>query len=140
MRFCTGVNCSNKKIILKNRICRSFFYSALFFVSIIFPAPVFSQSLTDSLSLSRSNESLTFWSDLPNEQLAREITDKMTDVELYSQILMFGWAGAEPPELLYQWISRGLGSVKVFGWNTDNIKLVAKSVSSLQKGLTMLHG
>ena len=133
MRFCTGVNCSNKKIILKNRICRSFFYSAIFFISIIFPAPVFSQSLTDSLSLSRSNESLTFWSDLPNEQLAREITDQMTDVELYSQILMFGWAGAEPPELLYQWISRGLGSVKVFGWNTDNIKLVAKSVSSLQK-------
>ena len=43
-----------------------------------------------------------------------------TDSELYSQILMFGWAGAEPSELLYQWVDRGLGSVKVFGWNTDD--------------------
>jgi hypothetical protein len=57
----------------------------------------------------------------------------MTDTELYSQILMFGWAGAEPPELLYQWVERGLGSVKVFGWNTEDIKLVAKSISSLQQ-------
>lgn len=74
-----------------------------------------------------------FWSDIPNEELARQITDLMTDTELYSQILMFGWAGAEPAELLYQWVARGLGSVKVFGWNTDDIHLVAKSITSLQK-------
>src|SRR5574344_2687131 len=47
---------------------------------------------------------------------------------------MFGWAGAEPSELLNQWVlDRGLGSVKVFGWNTDDIVLVAKSISELQK-------
>ena len=57
----------------------------------------------------------------------------MTDAELLSQTFMFGWAGAEPPELLYQWVERGLGSVKVFGWNTDDIHLVAKSISGLQK-------
>jgi len=77
--------------------------------------------------------SLDFWSDVPNEQLARQITEEMTDSELLSQTFMFGWAGAEPPELLYQWVERGLGSVKVFGWNTDDIHLVAKSISSLQK-------
>lgn len=76
---------------------------------------------------------LDFWSDLPNDQLARQITDQMTDTELLSQTFMFGWAGAEPPELLYQWVERGLGSVKVFGWNTDDIHLVAKSITSLQK-------
>lgn len=74
-----------------------------------------------------------FWSDLPNEELAKQITDQMTDTELLSQTFMFGWAGAEPPELLYQWVNRGLGSVKVFGWNTDDIHLVAKSITSLQK-------
>lgn len=74
-----------------------------------------------------------FWSDIPNDRLARQITDEMTDSELLSQTFMFGWAGAEPPELLYQWVERGLGSVKVFGWNTDDIHLVAKSISSLQK-------
>ena len=75
-----------------------------------------------------------FWSDYPNELLARSLVERMTDEELYAQILMFGWAGAEPENLLYQWVGgRGLGSVKVFGWNTDDINLVAKSISSLQK-------
>ena len=78
------------------------------------------------------SQSVDFWSDYPSDQLAKMITDQMTDSELLSQTFMFGWAGAEPPELLYQWVSRGLGSVKVFGWNTDDIHLVAKSISSLQ--------
>ena len=95
-----------------------FFAQGLFFSSRI---PVFAQSKVD------------FWSDLPNEVLAHRIVEQMTDEELYSQILMFGWAGAEPDKLLYDWVARGLGSVKVFGWNTDDINLVAKSISSLQR-------
>ena len=75
---------------------------------------------------------VNFWTQMPDDQLARQITDEMTDAELLSQTFMFGWAGSEPPELLYQWVERGLGSVKVFGWNTDDIYLVAKSVSGLQ--------
>ena len=78
-------------------------------------------------------QNVTFWSDYPNDELAKIITEQMTDSELLSQTFMFGWAGAEPPELLYQWVDRGLGNVKVFGWNTDDIHLVAKSISSLQK-------
>ena len=81
-----------------------------------------------------SGATVSFWDDLPNEQLAQAIVDQMTDTELYSQILMFGWAGEEPEQLLYQWVERGLGSVKVFGWNTNDIHLVAKSISSLQTG------
>ncbi|MCQ2575259.1 MAG: glycoside hydrolase family 3 protein [Treponema sp.] len=80
-----------------------------------------------------SAQEINFWSNYPNEQLAQYIVDNMTNTELYSQILMFGWAGAEPDKLLYDWVDRGLGSVKVFGWNTDDIHLVAKSVSSLQR-------
>ena len=76
---------------------------------------------------------VNFWSRMANDELAARITDEMTDTELLSQTFMFGWAGAEPPELLYQWVERGLGSVKVFGWNTDDIYLVSKSISSLQK-------
>ena len=75
---------------------------------------------------------VTFWDNLPNDQLAQAIVDQMTDTELFSQILMFGWAGEEPEQLLYDWVKRGLGSVKVFGWNTNDIHLVAKSISSLQ--------
>ncbi len=80
-----------------------------------------------------SLNSLSFWDNLPNDELAKQITEQMTDSELLAQTFMFGWAGTEPPELLYQWVSRGLGSVKVFGWNTDDIQLVAKSITNLQK-------
>lgn len=79
-------------------------------------------------------ESADFWSNYPSEQLADFLVSRMSDEELLSQILMFGWAGAEPSELLNQWVfDRGLGSVKVFGWNTDNTQLVAKSVGALQR-------
>ena len=76
--------------------------------------------------------SLSFWDNVPNDQLAKQITDEMSDSELLSQTFMFGWAGAEPSELLNQWVDRGLGSVKVFGWDTDDIYQVSKSISALQ--------
>lgn len=78
--------------------------------------------------------SVDFWSDIPNKQLASQIVNEMTDEELLAQILMFGWAGTEPSALLNQWVTkRGLGSVKVFGWNTDDIHKVAKSIRTLQQ-------
>ena len=56
--------------------------------------------------------SLDFWTNRPHEILAQELTDRMTDEELLAQILMFGWAGAEPSDLLNSWVTqRGLGSV-----------------------------
>lgn len=87
-----------------------------------------------ALSPIPADEKITFWSDYPNDILASEICRRMTDEELFAQILMFGWAGQEPSPLLIQWVTeRELGSVKVFGWNTDDIVLVAKSVTLLQK-------
>lgn len=79
-----------------------------------------------------ADSGITFWSDYPDTELSNAIVERMTDEELYAQTLMFGWAGAEPSALLYKWVERGLGSVKVFGWNTDNLQKVAISVSSLQ--------
>ena len=71
-----------------------------------------------------------FWSDYPDDELATALTERMTDEELFAQILMFGWAGAEPSDLLNSWvIDRGLGSVKVFGWNTGK----RDSIPSLRK-------
>lgn len=100
------------------------------FFAILFSA-VFCRLLFCQTKIS---ENANFWSNFPNQELAEFIVDRMTDEELLSQILMFGWAGTEPDNLLFQWVGgRGLGSVKVFGWNTDNINLVAKSISSLQK-------
>ena len=89
-------------------------------------------SLFSGLS-AQQTPTVNFWTRMANDELAAKITDEMTDSELLSQTFMFGWAGAEPPELLYQWVERGLGSVKVFGWNTDDIYLVSKSIASLQR-------
>ena len=112
--------------------------SLFFFLFGVFCLNCFAEQTVNLLSSEKKYsdnlpENIDFWSDYPSDVLARAIVERMTDSELYSQILMFGWAGAEPSELLYQWVDRGLGSVKVFGWNTDDIYLVAKSISSLQK-------
>lgn len=102
------------------KISLRFFLIFFFNLNFVFPA-----NLPDDI---------TFWSDFPHEILADALVEKMSDEELYAQILMFGWAGAEPSRLLNSWVSeRGLGSVKVFGWNTDSISLVARSVKSLQQ-------
>ena len=79
-------------------------------------------------------DDLDFWSDFPDEELADELVRRMSDSEILAQIFMFGWAGAEPSPLLIQWVSeRGLGSIKIFGWNTDDIHQVARSVTELQQ-------
>ncbi len=70
----------------------------------------------------------------PPGELAASIANAMTDEELLSQILMFGWAGSDPSKEVIDWVSlRSLGSIKVFGWNTDNTEKVASSVGLLQE-------
>ena len=104
----------------------------LFFASLF---TAFTYILT-AQSSQRSNipANANFWSEYPNEELADFLISRMPDDELLAQIFMFGWAGEEPSVLLNQWVlERGLGSVKVFGWNTDNTEKVAKSVASLQQ-------
>lgn len=81
-----------------------------------------------------NDDNVDFYSNYPSGILSRTLVSKMSDSEKLAQILMFGWAGAEPENLLFQWVGEvGLGSVKVFGWNTDDIKLVAKSITALQR-------
>ena len=75
-----------------------------------------------------------FYDNVPNEELAAEIVENMTDEELLAQTFMFGWAGQDPGDLLLSWIQDyGLGSIKVFGWNTGDSHKLAKSISILQK-------
>ena len=41
-----------------------------------------------------------FYDNVPNEELAAEIIENMTDEELLAQTFMFGWAGQDPGDLL----------------------------------------
>ncbi len=108
-----------------------FLISALVFTSDAQTISVMPETAKSSQTLP---DDIDFWSDYPADILSKTIAERMTDEELLSQIFMFGWAGAEPSALLNAWVSdRGLGSVKVFGWNTDDIHQVARSVKSLQE-------
>ena len=112
----------------KNKTIKKVFAIVLGFICL--SGSVFSQTSTKQTL----PDNITFWSNYPADILADTIVERMTDEELLAQIFMFGWAGQEPSELLNKWVlERGLGSVKVFGWNTDDIYLVAKSISALQE-------
>jgi len=106
-------------------------FRARIFLAIPVIAAVAFLFLASSASESKKPD---FWDAIPDAELAAKITADMTDEELLSQILMFGWAGEEPSEQVIEWVEkRSLGSIKVFGWNTDNTIKVAQAVSLLQK-------
>ncbi len=57
----------------------------------------------------------------------------MSDEEVVGQILMMAYPGDTPNELVLRWIKeRGLGGVKIFGWNADDVRITAGAVSLMQ--------
>ncbi len=75
-----------------------------------------------------------FYDNVPNEELASQIIEKMTNEELLAQVLMFSWKWQKPDKLIVDWVKNtGLGSIKLFGWNTGNSKILAESILLLQK-------
>ena len=106
------------------------------FLPFIFLIAVFMVQPTKTFSQNQltQTDSIDFWTDLEPERLSELLVLRMTDEELLAQIFMFGWAGTEPSPLLLSWIrERSLGSVKVFGWNTDNIESVARAITQTQE-------
>jgi beta-N-acetylhexosaminidase len=83
-----------------------------------------------SVSLS----SLSFADPGTPEELAASIERAMSDEQALAQTFMLGWVGAEPSPLILEWIhERGIGGVKIFGWNTEDTLRLAGTVGSLQK-------
>ncbi|MDR2964639.1 MAG: glycoside hydrolase family 3 protein [Treponema sp.] len=97
------------------------FRSILIFLSMyfLFSFPVFSLSFNDSGT---------------PEELAAKIENAMTDEQALAQVFMFGWVGEEPSPLIMDWITRrGIGGVKIFGWNTSDTQKLARTVGELQQ-------
>ena len=75
-----------------------------------------------------------FSDDRPPEELARAIVDEMTDEEALGQVLMFGYRDEMPAADILEWIAEeGLGGVKVFGRNANNLSVLARTVSRYQQ-------
>lgn len=69
-----------------------------------------------------------------SEEIASAIVNEMSDEELLAQTFMLGWVGAEPSPIIVDWVrDRGIGGIKIFGWNTDDTVKLAETVGTLQK-------
>jgi beta-N-acetylhexosaminidase len=83
-----------------------------------------------------------FWAPGGGEARAKALLDEMDDEEVLGQLFMMAYPGDKPPELLFDWIrKRGLGGVKIFGWNADNTDTLAVAIAAIQKeALASGHG
>lgn len=69
-------------------------------------------------------------------ELARSIAAAMSDEDALAQLFMLGWRdeGGSPSPLILEWIQkRHIGGVKVFGWNTSDVKVLAKNIGTFQR-------
>lgn len=77
----------------------------------------------------------SFWklSGVEVEAAARALFDAMSDVERLGQLFMLSYGGDEPTPLLYAWIrERGLGGVKIFGWNGEDADRLSRAIRAIQ--------
>ena len=108
------------------------FFTLTFAFSLGIPEP---RSIEERRTLaSVLPERIDFWTECDNDVLAQALVDRMSNEELLAQIYMFGWSGSEPGELVLNWIRlRSIGSLKVYGWGTNNVEDVARSVATVQQ-------
>lgn len=112
--------------------------AAIIFTSSLFASPAAGGSSDNNATINLRPDNypddLNFWSDYPAEELAEALVNRMTDTELLAQTFMLSWLGQEPSEQLTDWIdNRAAGSIKVFGWNSDNLEILSKAISFYQE-------
>jgi beta-N-acetylhexosaminidase len=77
----------------------------------------------------------SFWTlaGTEKESGARALLAAMSDVERLGQLFMLSYGGDEPTALLYAWIrERGLGGIKIFGWNGEDTRKLSSSIRAIQ--------
>ena len=83
---------------------------------------------------SAAGPSRDFWAPGDPGARADELLEGMSDEEVLGQLFMLAYPGDTPPPLLFDWIGkRGLGGIKIFGWNAEDTTKVAEAVAALQK-------
>ncbi|HUX13458.1 MAG TPA: glycoside hydrolase family 3 protein [Spirochaetia bacterium] len=83
-----------------------------------------------------------FWSVGTDEETADKLLSAMSDKEIVAQCFLVGWPTEHPAAGIMEWIrSRGIGGVKVFGWNGGNPDILAQTVATFQTAeITGHHG
>jgi beta-N-acetylhexosaminidase len=68
------------------------------------------------------------------EQAAARLAASMSDEELLGQTLCFGYLGTSPSAEIRGWIrDRGIGGVKIFARNVDDLASLARDVAAMQR-------
>lgn len=99
-------------------VSRSLFNAVLFFLLIIPPLV--------------AGEGLSFYDDRPDQELADALVDAMDNSDLAGQLLLVGYFGNPSPEIV-EWVSRyGIGGIKIFGWNANDLQQMGKTIGILQ--------
>ncbi|QEN07198.1 glycoside hydrolase family 3 protein [Oceanispirochaeta crateris] len=79
--------------------------------------------------------SLDFNSELPGEQLVEELLDHMSQEEILGQVFMLGYMGERASDVIMDWIvQKKIGGIKIFGWNANDLSILADTISTMQKG------
>lgn len=79
------------------------------------------------------SQEFDFYSDIPKEELLPKLINEMTDEELLGQVLMFSYEGDKVSKENLYWVrDKGLGAIKIFGWNARNIYSMVYTISRLQ--------
>lgn len=76
------------------------------------------------------------WPEQPRELrlLVEELLGSMSPEERVAQLLMVSWADSAPTPEIMRWITeRSLGGIKVFGWNGENLPVLAEAITTMQR-------
>lgn len=77
---------------------------------------------------------LDFWDPVPPEELAAALAEAMTDRELLGQVLLLGYPSTYANKNILKWIThRGVGGIKIFGWNVGDLPSLAHAVDVMQQ-------
>jgi beta-N-acetylhexosaminidase len=78
-------------------------------------------------------ESPDFWSGGDPDALAASLVASMRPEEVLGQVFLLGFPGTVPPPLILDWIEkRGIGGVKIFGWNAEDTTKLAMAIDEIQ--------
>lgn len=84
-------------------------------------------------SIKLFSQGVNFYSDLPDKELITQLVNQMNDEELLGQILMFSYEGDRVSKENLYWVrDKELGSIKIFGWNANNLYNMVNTITRLQ--------
>lgn len=66
--------------------------------------------------------------------IADRLLESMTPGEILGQLFILGWASENAEGPVMDWIrERGLGGIKVFGWNGQNLTRLVRAIGAMQE-------